>query len=239
MKKANNFSSTLYNKLFLACELNQLSIIENLIQKGLDINYKKKTSLTAIEVAIEFNQLDALGLLLKNNALVPEKTLSVFEKEESFLTKVFDNDKKVACFELLYEKRNDSAALSDNYLLQLVDKCLMHTYPDLFSSILNKFKNQDECIIKTLEKIEKYQVKKDFSELSHILVMTSRTQNLTEIFLDFLIGHNISPEMENIYVRLLPYVKNEDKIIAHLEQIQLNENVLESNKIHSSKKIKM
>lgn len=231
MKKSTTISNTYYNAFFSACEKNQTDIMLRYLQKGIDVNYQKKSQESAIMVALKNNQIEALEVLLNNGAIIPEFATTETDKTKPFIVSMFQYGDNVKVFDALYNHSPQSHAFKDEHILVLIKVSIYFKKPALLTSCLHKIKNSDIYLMKVFDEL-------NFSSLEQNKHgLPDYYKQMPDSFLDFILEKNIPSSFNDIYQKLIPLVSNPEKMLASLEKEKL-EVMINSNEM-PIKKLKL
>lgn len=236
MKKPTAISNTYYNAFFSACEKNQTDIMLRYLQKGIDVNYQKKSRESAIMVALKNNQVEALEVLLNNGAIIPEFATTEVDKAKPFIVSIFQYGDNIKVFDALYNHSSQSHAFKDEHILVLIQVSIYFKKPALLTSCLHKIKDSDVYLMKVFDELKANHI--IFSSLEQNKHgLSDYYKQMADSFLDFILEKRIPSSFNDIYQKLIPLVSNPEQMIASLEKEKL-EVMINSNEM-PIKKLKL
>lgn len=150
------FPQSFYESFFLAVELNHLKKIEDLINKGLDINYKNEAGMSALKKAILYNNEEALDLLLKHHVKIEEHKNT---KKESFLATLITSNNQAPILAKLIAYDPKNKLFNQNNLSHFINFTVSRERDKLFNEILPYLNKKEESFNGIWELLESiYQV---------------------------------------------------------------------------------
>lgn len=226
-----NFSKSIYDNFLLACELGQKEKVSEYIQKGLDINYKRKDGYTPLSKAITYNQHDIVELLLQANVVIPKMSQYPESKNKTFLSVNFKYESQAPSLALLIKYQKYSPALDDESLYSIIDKIKLLEKKQLYEVAFSHLENKTFYITKIVEDYESYHSRIQlFPPLQKELGKTILLKAVEQVA-DILINNNIIVEERSI-------LKNvQEAKLSKLEQLYLLKKIKKTPT--TSKKLKV